>query len=31
VVVVDREEGATDMLKEHGIELVSLFKAKDLA
>lgn len=31
VVVVDREEGARDMLKEHGIELVSLFKAKDLA
>ncbi len=31
VVVVDREEGATEMLKEHGIELVSIFKAKDLA
>lgn len=31
VVVVDREEGATDMLKEHGVELVSLFRAKDLA
>ncbi|MBN1677982.1 MAG: orotate phosphoribosyltransferase, partial [Candidatus Thermoplasmatota archaeon] len=31
VVVVDREEGATEMLKEHGIELVSLFKVKDLA
>ncbi len=31
VVVVDREEGATEALKEHGIELVSLFKAKDLA
>jgi len=31
VVVVDREEGASEMLKEHGIELVSLFKAKDLA
>ena len=31
VVVVDREEGATAMLKEHGIELVSIFKAKDLA
>ena len=30
VVVVDREEGATEMLKEHGIELVSIFKAKDL-
>lgn len=31
VVVVDREEGATAMLQEHGIELVSLFKVKDLA
>jgi orotate phosphoribosyltransferase len=31
VVVVDREEGATEMLQEHGIELVSIFKAKDLA
>lgn len=30
VVVVDREEGATEMLREHGIELVSIFKAKDL-
>jgi orotate phosphoribosyltransferase len=30
IVVVDREEGATEMLKEHGIELVSIFKAKDL-
>jgi orotate phosphoribosyltransferase len=30
VVVVDREEGATEMLLEHGIDLVSLFKAKDL-
>ena len=30
VVVVDREEGAAAMLKEHGIELVSIFKAKDL-
>ena len=30
IVVVDREEGATAMLKEHGIELVSIFKAKDL-
>jgi orotate phosphoribosyltransferase len=30
VVVVDREEGATEMLQEHGIELVSIFKAKDL-
>jgi len=31
VTVVDREEGASEMLKEHGVELVSLFKAKDLA
>lgn len=31
VVVVDREEGAREMLTEHGIELVSIFKAKDLA
>jgi orotate phosphoribosyltransferase len=31
VVVVDREEGAREMLQEHGIELVSLFTAKDLA
>ncbi len=31
VVVVDREEGATEMLTEHGIQLVSIFKAKDLA
>ncbi len=31
VVVVDREEGAAEMLKGHGIELVSLFKVKDLA
>ena len=30
VVVVDREEGATEMLTEHGIELISIFKAKDL-
>ncbi len=30
IVVVDREEGATEMLVEHGIELVSIFKAKDL-
>lgn len=30
VVVVDREEGATEMLLEHGVELVSIFKAKDL-
>ena len=31
IVVVDREEGAREMLKEHGIELISLFTAKDLA
>jgi len=31
LVVVDREEGAAQMLSEHGIELISLFKAKDLA
>ena len=31
VVVVDREEGATAMLEEHGVELVSLFTVKDLA
>lgn len=31
VVVVDREEGASEMLKGHGIELISLFTAKDLA
>jgi orotate phosphoribosyltransferase len=31
VVVVDREEGAAALLQEHGIELVSLFKVKDLA
>jgi len=31
VVVVDREEGARELLTEHGIELVSIFKAKDLA
>jgi len=30
VVVVDREEGATEMLQEHGVELISIFKAKDL-
>ena len=30
IVVVDREEGATNALIEHGIELISLFKAKDL-
>lgn len=31
IVVVDRDEGAREMLTEHGIELISLFKAKDLA
>jgi len=31
VVVVDREEGARELLTEHGIELVSIFRAKDLA
>ncbi len=31
IVVVDREEGATQLLKEHGIELVSIFTVKDLA
>ncbi len=31
VVVVDRQEGATEMLAQNGIELVSIFKAKDLA
>jgi len=31
VVVVDRQEGAREMLIEHGIELISLFTAKDLA
>jgi orotate phosphoribosyltransferase len=31
VVVVDRQEGAKEMLTEHGIELISLFTAKDLA
>jgi orotate phosphoribosyltransferase len=30
VVVVDRQEGATEMLAQNGIELVSIFKAKDL-
>jgi orotate phosphoribosyltransferase len=30
VVVVDREEGAAQMLSENGIELISIFKAKDL-
>ncbi len=31
IVVVDREEGATQLLTEHGVELVSIFKVKDLA
>jgi orotate phosphoribosyltransferase len=31
IVVVDRLEGAREMLTEHGIELVSLFTVKDLA
>jgi len=31
IVVVDRQEGAREMLTEHGIELISLFTAKDLA
>lgn len=30
VTVVDREEGATEMLRQNGIEMVSLFKAKEL-
>jgi orotate phosphoribosyltransferase len=30
VVVVDREEGAAELLSEKGVELVSIFKAKDL-
>lgn len=31
VVVVDREEGASELLRENGVELISIFKAKDLA
>ncbi|MBU1915414.1 MAG: orotate phosphoribosyltransferase [Candidatus Thermoplasmatota archaeon] len=31
IVVVDRLEGAREMLTEHGIELISLFTVKDLA
>lgn len=31
IVVVDREEGATQLLSEHGIDLISIFKVKDLA
>ncbi|UCE80271.1 MAG: orotate phosphoribosyltransferase [Methanobacteriota archaeon] len=30
VVVVDREEGARELLSENGVELVAIFKAKDL-
>jgi orotate phosphoribosyltransferase len=30
IVVVDREEGAKELLSQNGIELVSVFKAKDL-
>jgi len=30
IVVVDREEGASALLKDNGVELVSIFKAKDL-
>jgi orotate phosphoribosyltransferase len=30
VTVVDREEGAREFLKQNGIEMVSLFKAKEL-
>ena len=30
IVVVDRQEGAKEMLVEHGIELVSLFTVQDL-
>ena len=30
IVVVDREEGASELLSGNGIELVSIFKAKDL-
>jgi len=31
IVVVDREEGAEQLLSEHGIDLISIFKVKDLA
>lgn len=31
IVVVDREEGAAQLLSENGVEFVSVFKAKDLA
>ena len=30
IVVVDREEGAAELLSQNGIELVSIFTAKDL-
>ncbi|MEM2839829.1 MAG: orotate phosphoribosyltransferase [Thermoplasmata archaeon] len=30
VTVVDREEGARELLEQNGLEMVSLFKAKDL-
>ena len=30
IVVVDREEGAKELLSENGVEFVSVFKAKDL-
>lgn len=30
IVVVDREEGASELLSGKGIELISIFKAKDL-
>ncbi|MFC6724598.1 orotate phosphoribosyltransferase, partial [Halobium palmae] len=30
LVVVDREEGASDLLAEHGVELESLLTASDL-
>lgn len=31
IVVVDREEGAGELLSQNGVEFVSIFKAKDLA
>lgn len=31
IVVVDREEGASELLSQNGVEFVSIFKAKDLA
>ncbi len=30
IVVVDREEGARELLSQNGVELVSVFRAKDL-